>query len=148
MSKVAISQSAPQDFSRARNTKSDNNTTVPQVVPATIGGTVYYLTPSSGPNLVGDAMPTNVSSTAPLTVGGPKAVPAVSIATPRMAPTAFTTQKLAQLLVSSKKGHQPEWKLAEYNGDPLQRHNWFGQINITDDSTPLADDVTLTNWKT
>ena len=118
MPHVAISQSAPQGLSGAPITDSDNNAYVPQVVPVTSGGTVYYLTPPSGPNLVGSATPINVSSAALMTVGGHKVVPTGSIAMPRTEPTAFTVQNLAQLMTSSRKEQLPQWKLAQYNGDP------------------------------
>ena len=106
------------------------------------------MNPSSGPNLVGGAIPLNVSSTAPWSVGGPEVVPAVSIATPRTEPTAFTVQDLAQMLAPSRKDHLSELKLAQYNGDPLQRHEWFGQFKSALDSAPLTDDVKLTFLKT
>ena len=61
---VPVSQWAPQGLSRAPILNSDSNATVPQVVPVTSGGTVYYLDTSSGSNLVGGVMPSNVSSPA------------------------------------------------------------------------------------
>ena len=126
----------------APKTNNDNKTTVPQVVPVKSGGTVYYLNPSSGP-IFGGAMLINVSSTAPMSVRGP----VVSIATPRAESTAFTVQELAQLLVSSTKDHLPEWKLAQYNGDPVQWHHWFGEFKSAIDSVSLTDDVKLTYLK-
>ena len=72
---VTISQSAAQGLSRAPNMSSDSNATDPPVVPVTSGGTVYYLNPSSGPKLVGGAVPINFPSTAPMTVTGPKLYP-------------------------------------------------------------------------
>ena len=112
---VTISQWAPQGPSEVPNTSSDNNTTVPQLVPVTSGGTVYYLNPSSGPNLVQGAMPTNVSSTAPMSIGAPQVVPALSNATPRTEPTASTVQELAQPLAFSRQNHLLEWRLAQFN---------------------------------
>ena len=73
--------------------KSDNNNArVLQVVPKKYGGIVYYLNPSSEPNLLGGAMPGKVSLTAPKTFGGPKVVPGGSTVTLRTEPTAFTVQ--------------------------------------------------------
>ena len=135
-------------LSRRLNTKGDSNNTVPHVVPVTSGGIVYYLNSSSGPNLVGGAMPISVSSTSRMTVGGPEVVRAVSIETPRTEPTTFTLQDLAQLLASSRKYHLSEWKLAKYNGDPLQWHEWFDQFKSAIDSARLTDDVKLTYLKT
>ena len=121
--------------------------TMLQVVPVTSGGIVYYLNPSARPNLLGGAIPLKVSSAAPMSVGEheDEVVPAVSIATPRTEPTAFTAQDLAQLLASSGKDHLCEWKLALYN--PLQWHEWFGQFKSTIDSAPLTNDVKLTYLK-
>ena len=50
--------------------------------------------------------------------------------------------------MSSKKDHLPEWKLAQYSGDPLPWHEWFGQLRSAIDSTHLTDDVKLTYLKT
>ena len=60
-------------------------------------------------------MPITVSSTAPMTVGGPEVVPFGSIATPRTEPTAFTLPDLAQLLAFSKD-HLTKWKQAQLKG--------------------------------
>ena len=57
-------------------------------------------------------------------------------------------QDFAHLLTSTKKDHLPEWKLAQFNGDPLQWHEWFGQLKSAIDSSPLSDDVKLTYLKT
>ena len=51
---------------------------------------------------------------------------------------------LAQLFTSTKKDHLPEWKLAQFNGDPLQWHEWFGLFKSAIDSSSLTDDVKLT----
>ena len=62
--------------------------------------------------------------------------------------TGFSIQDLALLLASTKKDHLPEWKLAQYSGDPLQWHEWFGQFKSAIDAAPLTDDVKLTYLKT
>ena len=117
------------------------------VIPVTAGGTVYYLSPSS---LATVTMPT----TAPLpniSTVSPTALPFTSsptIAPPQPSTSSFTVQDLAQLLMSSKKDHLPEWKLAQYSGDPLQWHELFGQFKSAIDSAPLTDDVKLTYLKT
>ena len=41
-----------------------------------------------------------------------------------------------------------EWKLAQYNGDPLQWHEWYGQFNSAIDSQLLTDDDKLAYFKT
>ena len=95
---------------------------------------------------MGGVIPKNVSLTAPITVGGPEVLPTGSIASPPTEPSAFTVQDLAQLLASASKDHLTERKLAQYNGDPSQRHEWFGQLKNTIDSTPLTHDVKLTHF--
>ena len=42
----------------------------------------------------------------------------------------------------------PEWKLSQYNGDPLQWHEWIGQFKSAVDSQSLTDEVKLTYLKT
>ena len=60
----------------------------------------------------------------------------------------MTVHDLAQLLSAAKKDHLPEWKLAQYNGDPLQWHEWIGQFRSAIDSAPLPNDVKLMYLKT
>ena len=57
-------------------------------------------------------------------------------------------QDLAQLLTSMKKSYLPEWKLAQFNGDPLQWHESFGQFKSAIDSSSLTDDVKYIYLKT
>ena len=81
----------------------------------------------------------------------PTALPLTSsstIAPPQPSTNNFTGQDLAQMLMSSKKDHLPEWKQAQYSRDPLQRHEWFGQFKSAIDSAPSTDDVKLTYLKT
>ena len=40
------------------------------------------------------------------------------------------------------------WKLSQYNGDPLQLHEWFGQFKSAIDAQSLTDDVKATFLKT
>ena len=42
----------------------------------------------------------------------------------------------------------PEWKLSQYNGDPLQWREWFGQFKSAIDAQSLTDDVKITYLKT
>ena len=81
-------------------------------------------------------------------VTAPPFVPASSFTLPQPSVNSFTLQDLAQLLSSTKKDHLPEWKLAQFNGDPLQWHEWFGQFKSAIDSSSLTDDVKLTYLKT
>ena len=142
-----ISQSAPQGLSGAPNKSSDNNAMVHRGGHVTSGGTNYYLNPSSRLNIVGGAKPDNVSVAALTTVRGPEDVPAWSISMPRPEPTAFTVVDVGQLLGCSTKDHLHECKLAQYNGDSLQWHEWFGQFGSAIDSASLTDNVKLTYLK-
>ena len=121
-------------------------TSAAPTVPVTAGGTVYYVPPSTVTTPI-------VCSTAaqPTTSLSPTAatfVPAGTSTTMQPSTTGFTIQDLALLLASTKKDHLPERKLAQYNGDPIQWHEWFGQFKSAIDSAPLTDDVKLTYLKT
>ena len=101
-------------------------------VPVTAGGTVYYVPPSTVTTPI-------VCSTAaqPTTSLRPTAatfVPVGTSTTMQPRTTGFTIQDLALLLASTKKDHLPEWKLAQYNGDPIQWHEWFGLFKSAIDS--------------
>ena len=55
---------------------------------------------------------------------------------------------LTDALTSKRNDPLPEWKLSQYNGDPLQWHEWYGQFESAIDSQSLTDDVKLTYLKT
>ena len=57
-------------------------------------------------------------------------------------------RELADAITSKKNDPLPEWKLAQYNGDPLQWHEWYGQFKSAIDSQSLTDYVKLTYLKT
>ena len=121
-------------------------TTMP-VMPVTHGGIVFYV-PSSAvtvptpiPTIVQPSSSFPSATAAPFLPSGPSAVLQPS-------PTHFSLQDVAQLLASTKKDHLPEWKLSEYNGDPIHWHEWFGQFKSAIDSAQLSDDVKLTYLKT
>ena len=121
-------------------------TTMP-VMPVTHGGTVFYVPPSAV--TVPTPIPTNVqpSSSFPSATAAPF-IPSGSSAVLQPSTTHFSLQDVAQLLASTKKDHLPEWKLSEYNGDPIHWHEWFGQFKSAIDSAQLSDDVKLTYLKT
>ena len=48
----------------------------------------------------------------------------------------------------SRKDHLPEWKLAQFDGNPLNWHKWFGQFKSTVDSAVLTYYTKLTYLKT
>ena len=115
-------------------------------VPVTAGGTVYYIPPATVTTPI--VYSTVAQSTTSLSPTAATFVPAGTSTTMQPSTTGFTIQDLALLLASTKKDHLPEWKLAQYNGDPIQRHEWFGQFKSAIDSAPLTDDVKLTYLKT
>ena len=117
------------------------------VMPVTCGGTVYYVPPPviTTPAVVG-------ASTEPtswlLSAIAASFVPPLVTTVPPKSSTCFTLPEIAQILASTKKDHLPEWKLSQYNGDPFQWHEWFGQFKSAIDSASLSDDVKLTYLKT
>ena len=122
-------------------------TTTSPIIPVTAGGTVYYINPTS---MVTVSAPnsTSVPSTFPTIPSATQFAPPTFITAQQPTTNSFTVQDLAQLLASSKRDHLPEWKLAQYSGDPLQWHKWYGQFKSAIDSAPLTDDVKLTYLKT
>ena len=48
----------------------------------------------------------------------------------------------------SRKDHLPEWNLAQFDGNSLNWHEWFGQFKSAVDSAVLTDDTKLTYLKT
>ena len=117
------------------------------VVPIQSGGTTFYCNPlaTTTPSMT---FPVPPSTTAPVNVPFPTIPTTVRSTVPPATPTAVTIQDLAQLLTAAKKDHLPEWKLEQYNGDPLQWHEWIGQFKSAIDSAPLSNDVKLTYLKT
>ena len=59
----------------------------------------------------------------------------------------LTTQELVNILMHSRKDHLPEWKLTQFDGNPLNWHEWFGQFISTIDSAILSDNEKLTYLK-
>ena len=55
---------------------------------------------------------------------------------------------MAELLMHSCEDHLAEWKLAQFDGNPLNWHEWFGQFKSTVNSAVLTDDTKLTYIKT
>ena len=117
------------------------------VFPISSGGTVFYVQPTAMVTSTASCGVPQTSTTFP-SVTAPSFVPGSSFTLPQPSVNSFTMQDLAQVLSSTKKDHLPEWKLAQFNGDPLQWHEWFGQFKSAIDSSPLTDDVKLTYLKT
>ena len=57
-------------------------------------------------------------------------------------------RELVDAITCKKNDPLPEWKLSQYNGDPLQWHEWYGQFKSAIDTQSLTDDVKLTYLKT
>ena len=74
--------------------------------------------------------------------------PQVSAPAASIADNASLIRELADEITSKKNDPLPKWKLAQYNGDPLQWHEWYGQFKSAIDSQSLTDDVKLTYLKT
>ena len=80
----------------------------------------------------------------PLRWSGPH-VPAPA---PPIPDNASLIRELAAAITSKKNDPLPEWKPAQYNGDPLQWHERYGQFKSAIESQSLTDDVKLTYLKT
>ena len=80
----------------------------------------------------------------PLSWSGPQ----VSAPVPSIADNASLIRELADAKTRKKNDPLPELKLAQYNGDPLQWHERYGQFKSAIDSQPRTDDVKLTYLKT
>ena len=70
--------------------------------------------------------------------------PQVSAPVPSIADNASLIKELVDAIKSKKNDPLPEWKLAEFNGDPLKWHEWYGQFKSAIDSQSLTNDVKLT----
>ena len=117
------------------------------VVPIQSGGTTFYC------NLLATTLPSTTLSIPLTTTTAPGNVPfptfpttVQSIVPPATTP-AVTVQDLAQLVTVPKNDHLSDWKSEHYNEDPLQWHEWIGQIESTIDSALLSNDVKLSYLK-
>ena len=66
----------------------------------------------------------------PLSWNGPQ----VSAPASPIPDNASLIRELADAITSKKNDPVPEWKLAQYNGNPLQWHEWYGQFKSAIDS--------------
>ena len=105
------------------------------------GGTVYY----GFPNNNASAENTYKYQQQPFAADPSNTLPSLQ---PAPQPQAVTLNDLVQALSVSKKDPLPEWKLAQYDGNPLQWHEWFGQFCSTVGAASRSDDVKLTYLKT
>ena len=121
---------------------------VTPIVPAnrfgsyTRGGTVFFAQPENisyaNQPFVRDCHDNSSSYPAPFPVNSPGA----DVERP------LSTRELVNILMHSRKDHLPEWKLTQFDGNPLNWHESFGQFVSTVDSAILSDDESLTYLKT
>ena len=146
---AVVSQPVIQQSLPGNPPLTQNGTVTPvsvPIFPVTRGGTVFYVNPPSVTDIGRVPATPQPTYSAPTIVTATPFVPLQTSAPQQATPqTNLTVQDLAQLLASTKKDHLPEWKLAQYSGDPLQWPEWFGQFKSAIDSAQLTDDVKLTN---
>ena len=80
----------------------------------------------------------------PLSLSGPQ----VSAPAPSIPDNASLIRELADAITSKRNDPLPEWKLAEFNGDPLKWNEWYDQFKSAIDSQPLTDYFKLAYFKT
>ena len=99
----------------------------------------------TAPTFVTPIIPPTYGATVPnpLCRGGP---PHPTPSAPSL-DSADLIKQLADAINCKKNDPLPEWKLSQYNGDPLQWHEWFGQFKSAIDAQSLTDDVKLTYLK-
>ena len=114
------------------------------LTPFTSVGAVYYTAPQSMPQKPpGFQQPTQSP--------GYTLVQAVSTDTTDssfLQSNHVTLEDLAAIFTMNRKGPLPEWKLTQFNGDPLDWREWFGQFRSVVVYAHLTNDVKLTYIKT
>ena len=60
----------------------------------------------------------------------------------------LSAREVTEFIMHSRKDHPPEWKLAQFDGNPLNLLEWFGQFKSTVYSAVHTDDTKLTCIKT
>ena len=100
--------------------------------PYTSGGTVYFNTPPIHPQHVPHFV--NHTNTGYQPVNEDYAPSSTYPNQACSSDRPLSARELAELLMHSRKDHLPEWKLAQFDGNPLNWHEWFGQLKSTVDS--------------
>ena len=139
----------PAQCCNAGNVFSNVTTVVPpcnSAAPYTSGGTVYSNSPAVHPQHVPHFVVYTNTGYQPINedYGTSSAHPNQGCSSDRP----LSARELAELLMHSQKGHLPEWKLAQFDGNPLNLHEWFAQFKSTVSSAVLTDDTKLTYLKT
>ena len=139
----------PAQCFKAGNIFSNVTTVVPScntAAPYTSGGTVYFNTPPVHRQHVSHFVNHTNTGYQPVNedYAPPSAYPNQGCSSDRP----LSAREMAELLTHSRKDHLPEWKLTQFDGKPLNWHEWFGQLKSTVDSAVLTDDTKLTYLKT
>ena len=111
-------------------------------VPYTSGGTVFFAQPEISSHANQPFVPDCHGNSSSYTEPTPGNSPGADVERP------LSTRELVNILMHSRKDHLPEWKLTQFDGNPLNWHEWFGQFLSTVDSAILSDDEKLTYLKT
>ena len=111
-------------------------------VPYTSGGTVFFAQPENFSQANQPFVPDCHGNSSNYTEPTPGNSPGADVERP------LSTRELVNILMHSRKDHLPEWKLTQFDGNPLNWHEWFGQFTSTVDSAILSDDEKLTYLKT
>ena len=111
-------------------------------VPYTSGGTVFFAQPENFSHANQPFVPDCHGNSSNYTEPTPGNSPGADVERP------LSTRELVNILMHSRKDHLPEWKLTQFDGNPLNWHECFGQFTSTVDSAILSDDEKLTYLKT
>ena len=117
-------------------------------IPVTNGGAVYYVQPTTTSTSTSGIPFATTQPAATLRQTAATIILTAMSNLPQSSTNGLSVQDLASLLASTIEDHLPEWKLAQYSGDPMQWHEWLGQFKSAVDFPPLTDDVKLTYLKT
>ena len=111
-------------------------------VPYTSGGTVFFAQPENFSHANQPFVPDYHGNSSSYTAPTPGNSPGADVEHP------LSTRELVNILMHSRKDHLPEWKLIQFDGNPHNWHEWFGQFKSTVDSAILSKDEKLTYLKT
>ena len=111
-------------------------------VPYTSGGTVFFAQPENSSHANQPFVPDCHGNSSSYTEPTPGNSPGADVERP------LSKRELVNMLMHSRKDHLPEWKLTQFDGNPFNWHEWFGQFTTTVDSAILSDDEKLTYLKT
>ena len=111
-------------------------------VPYTSGGTVFFAQPENLSLANQPFVPDYHGNSSSYSAPTPGNSPGADVERP------LSTRELVNILMHSLKDHLAEWKLTQFDGNPLNWNVWFGKFISTIDSAILNDDEKLTYLKT